>query len=327
MAKNRLSRRSTLAFLAASPLLAGCMNVLPALAPKVREVDDGIRADFPYQSQFASVLGSKMHYVEEGSGDPIVLLHGNPTSSYLWRNIIPEISSKGRVIAVDMIGMGMSDKPEIPYRFTDHSRYFSAFMDEMNLRDVTLVLHDWGGAVGLDYAANNPSRVQAIAFMEALVRPMASSDANFVERYVFDQFRGDESGRKLILEQNYFIERALPMFAGRTLSEAEMNAYRQPYLIAEDRLPIAQWPKEIPIDGMPEDNAGILRENFEWFQSASISKLLIAATPGALIKPSMVQALQNEVSRLEVAQIGSGLHYIQETAPRRISDALNTWLS
>jgi haloalkane dehalogenase len=268
-----------------------------------------------------------MHYVDEGSGDPIVLLHGNPTSSYLWRNIIPNLATKGRVVAVDMIGMGMSGKPDIGYRFDDHATYFTAFMNRLNLRNVTLILHDWGGAVGLDFAANNPDRIKAIAFMEALVRPMTSGDSNFVERYMFDQFRGDRSGQELLIEQNYFIEQALSMFAGRALTETEMAAYRTPYLIAEDRLPVAQWPKEIPIDGTPRDNAITLQENYDWLRGADVPTLLIAATPGAIIKAPMVQSLQQDIPRLDVAQIGAGLHYIQETAPHRISAALNAWLN
>lgn len=324
---NKQTRRKVLGLLGSTTLMGGCMNALPTIAPRAREIDEQISSDFPFRSHFVSVLGSKMHYVEEGTGDPIVLLHGNPTSSYLWRNIIPAIATKGRVIAVDMIGMGMSDKPDISYRFADHSRYFTAFMKKMGLYDVTLVLHDWGGAVGLDFAASSPERVKAVAFMEALVRPMVSSDANFVERFVFDQFRGDESGRKLLIEQNYFIERALSMFAGRPLTEQEMDAYRGPYISADDRFPIFQWPKEIPIDGSPSDNAVALQENYDWLRRANIPKLLVAATPGAIIKAPMVRSLQSEVSNLEVAEIGSGLHFIQETAPERISAALNAWLN
>jgi len=202
-----------------------------------------------------------------------------------------------------------------------------SFMKRLNLRNATLVLHDWGGAVGLDFAAKHPDRVKAIAFMEALVRPMVSQDASFAERYVFDQFRGDESGRKLLIEQNYFVEKALSMFAGRPLSEAELNVYRAPYLLEKDRLPIAQWPREIPIDGLPADNAAILQSNYDWLRGAHIPTLLIAATPGAILKAPMVQSLRRDIPRLDVASIGPGLHYIQETAPKRISAALNAWLA
>lgn len=302
------------------------MGVIPHLAPKVRKFEQGISPEFPFEPRFVNVRGSDMHYVEVGSGDPIVLLHGNPTSSYLWRNIIPELSQHGRVIAVDMIGMGMSDKPNIPYRFIDHAVYFADFMRALGLRDVTLVLHDWGGAVGLDYAANNPANVKAIALMEALIRPMRTDDANFVERFMFDQFRGNESGGKLLIEQNYFIERALGMMAGRTFSEEEMTSYRAPYLLAKDRNPILQWPREIPIDGLPADNEAILQRNYDWLRGSSVPLLLLYASPGAIIKAPLVAELQHDLPRLQVTSLGPGLHYIQETSPARIAAEVSNWI-
>jgi haloalkane dehalogenase len=303
------------------------MQVIPLLAPKVSPFEAGISPEFPFAPNFARVRGSKMHYVDVGSGDPIVLLHGNPTSSYLWRNIIPELSTRGRVIAVDMIGMGLSDKPDIPYRFTDHAAYFSDLMKVLGLRKATLVLHDWGGAVGLHFAANNPSKVKAIVMMEALIRPMQSDDANFVERYMFNQFRGDESGRKLLIEQNYFVERALNMMAGRTLSDAEMTAYRAPYLNEEDRQPVWQWPREIPIDGTPADNAAILQRNYDWLKASNVPLLLLHATPGAIIKAPMVADLKRDIPRLETTAIGRGLHYVQETTPNRIAAEVSNWIA
>lgn len=322
-----MSRRSLLALGASSVLMSGCMQILPHFAPKVASFEEGIRPEFPFVSRFAQVRGSKMHYVDVGAGDPIVLLHGNPTSSYLWRNIIPELSKHGRVIALDMIGMGRSDKPDIPYRFTDQTAYFSDFMTGLGLQNATLVLHDWGGAVGLDYAAKNASNVKAIAMMEALVRPMRSREANVVERFIFDQFRKDESGRALVIEQNYFIERALGMMTGRTLSSAEMEAYRAPYLNAEDRRPVQQWPREIPIDGQPADNAVIMQRNYDWLKSSSVPLLLLHATPGAILKAPVVAALKRDLPRLQTVSIGPGLHYVQETSPIRIAIELSKWIA
>ena len=308
-------------------MLTGCMSILPTVAPKVSHVENGISSEFLYQSQFASVLGSKMHYVEEGKGDPILLVHGNPTSGYLWRNIIPHLKSHGRVIAVDLIGMGQSGKPDINYRFADHAKYLSAFIDELGLTNTTLVLHDWGGALGLDYAARNSKRIKRIALMEAVVKPASWQDTNLIERFIFKQFRGQESGDKLNIDQNYFIEKALPMFVGRKLSEAELSAYRRPYLKPEDRQPVAQWAREIPIDGQPADNHKRIGTNYKWLKKSDVPVLLLQASPGAILKQPIVDQLKQDIPRLDVRSIGPGLHFIQETTPRKIGQVLSDWLS
>ena len=305
---------------------SGCMSILPSLAPKVKSVEEGISPKFDFESKFIEVKGSKMHYVEMGEGDPIVLLHGNPTSSYLWRNIIPALSKHGRVIAFDMIGMGKSDKPDLAYRFTDHADHAEAFIETLGLKDLTLVLHDWGGAVGVNYAAKHPDNVKAIAFMEALVRPMKKEDAGAVEHYMFGQLRDEKRGTELIVGENYFIEKALAMFAGRALSDAEMKVYRAPYLKEKDRLPVAMWPKEIPIDGTPADNAAIMQKNYDWMRGSSIPLLLLYANPGAIIKAPMVADFKRALPNLEAVSIGPGAHYVQETSPTRIAEALSKWL-
>jgi haloalkane dehalogenase len=218
-----------------------------------------ISAKFPFDSRFVTVRSSSMHYVESGVGDPIVFLHGNPTSSYLWRNVIPHLSPVGRCIAPDLIGMGRSGKPEIEYRFFDHVRYVEGFLEALGLRDVTLVIHDWGSALGFDYAMRHPKNIKAIAFLEAIVLPMPDFQA-FPDgmRELFTAFRSPDQGRKLIIDQNVFIERVLPNAILRKLSEEEMNRYREPYLEPKSREPLWRWPNEIPIGGEPADVAAVV---------------------------------------------------------------------
>ncbi|MEL7452104.1 MAG: haloalkane dehalogenase [Pseudomonadota bacterium] len=313
--------------LASAMMLSGCLTVMPAMAPKAKNVQAEISAEFPYESQFISVDGQNMHYVEQGSGDVIVLLHGNPTSSYLWRNVIPELSETNRVIAVDMIGMGKSDKPDIPYRLSDHIDYFTGFMDAMDLQDVTLVLHDWGGGVGLDYAAHHADNVRGIALMEAVMRPVYWEDAGFAEKFLFTKFRDEEEGFELNAERNYFVEKVLPMMSGRKLTDAEQAAYEAPFPTVESRRPVAQWPMEIPIDDQPADNAERIGANYNWLKTADTPVLLITADPGVIITKDARAEIAADIPRLEMVNIGSGMHYIQEVQPVLIGETIENWES
>lgn len=315
------------ATLGAALSLSACLSVLPAIAPKAKNVEADISPAFPYASKYADVLGSRIHYVEAGEGQPILLIHGNPTSSYLWRNVIPGLTDRGRVIALDMIGMGKSGKPDIPYRFADHVRYVEAFIEELALKNVTLVLHDWGGAVGIDYAARHPDNIRGIAFMEAVVMPMSLKDADMGARYIFGRLRDPEDNRKLIIEENFFVETLLPMMSGRELSEAEMSVYRAPYRTKDSRRPVAQWPLEIPLDGTPADNVARIGENYEWLRGSDVPVFLITAEPGMIFRPKIVAQLEKEIPRLRTASIGSGLHYLQEVQPTRIAAALSAFMA
>jgi haloalkane dehalogenase len=212
-------------------LTAGCLSIMPAIAPKAKHVEPDISAEFPFEYRSVDVLDSQMSYVEAGTpdGPPVVLVHGNPTSAYLWRNVIPHLERTGRVIAVDLIGMGQSGKPNLDYRFEDHVAYFDAFMEALELRDVVLVAHDWGGGVAIDYAARHPENVRGIAHFEAVVKPMSFAQADAPTRFLFKKLRDPDEGHALIAEDNYFVERLLPMMAGRRLSEDEMAAYRAPF--------------------------------------------------------------------------------------------------
>ena len=308
-------------------MLTGCLRVMPMLAPSAKNVEPNISAAFPYESKYIDVFGSKMHYVDEGNGPSVILLHGNPTSSYLWRNVIPRLTDDYRVIAPDLIGMGKSDKPELSYRFDDHTRYFSGFVEAMGLKDVALVLHDWGGGIGIDYAANNPANVRAIALMEAVVKPMRWDMADMGTRYLFGRLRDPEDGHEIVAVNNYFVERMLPMMSGREMTDEEMQVYRAPYPSVESRKPVAQWPREIPFDNSPEDNAKRIGGNYKWLQNSDVPVLALHASPGVIFQKEFLEELQLELPRMTSVNVGSGMHYLQEVQPTIIGDSVSAWLT
>lgn len=324
-----LSSATKFCLVAASTfVLSGCLAIMPAIAPKAKNVEEGISTDFPYRSQFVDVNGSRMHYVERGEGRPILLVHGNPTSSYLWRNVIPEIEGDGRrIIAVDLIGMGKSEKPDIAYRFEDHAAYLEGFIEELGLEDMILVLHDWGGGLGLDYAARHPENIRGIAFMEAVMKPMSLSEADFGARYIFSRLRDPEDNHELLIEGNFFVETLLPMMTGRRLSEEEMDAYRAPFMTPRDRLPVAQWPLEIPLDGEPARNVRRIGANYDWLKAADVPILLLYGEPGMIMRPNVRAGIEEDLPRMTTVSIGSGLHYLQEVQPTKIGRELDAWIA
>jgi len=307
-------------------LLSGCLAIIPVIAPSAKNIEPNIGSEFPYESKFVKVLGSDIHYIDEGNGPTVILIHGNPTSSYLWRNIIPHLTDHYRVIAPDLIGMGKSDKPDIPYRFDDHTNYFAGFVEALALQDVALVLHDWGGGIGLDYAAGNSGNVRAIALMEAVVKPMNWSMADAPTKYMFKRFRDPEDGHKINAVDNYFVEKLLPMMAGRDLSPEEMEFYSAPYPTVESRKPVAQWPREIPFDDGPDDNVTRIGDNYHWLTKSDVPVLALHATPGLIFQEAFMQQLQTELPRMQSVNIGSGLHYLQEVQPTKIGKSLVDWL-
>lgn len=323
----RNTRRGLLGLssLLVSSVLAGCMSIMPAVAPKAKNIEPNISDAFPYESRFVEVNGSRMHYVESGTGPVVVLVHGNPTSSYLWRNVIPQLDDDHRVIALDLIGMGKSDKPNLDYRLDDHIEYFDGFMSELGLRDATLVLHDWGGGIGLTYARNHSDNVKAVALMEAVIMPMSMSDADMATSFLFTRFRDPEKGVKINGEDNYFVEKLLPMMSGRKLTEAEKQAYEAPFQTVESRKPVWQWPMEIPFDGTPADNAATLSANLDWMKSTDTPLLLLTAEPGIIWTKKTLPLLKAELPDLQTVSVGSGLHYIQEVQPTEIGKVLNAW--
>lgn len=283
----------------------------------------------PFDAKYVDVLGSKMHYIDEGQGDPILFLHGNPTSAYLWRNIIPALMPFGRCIAPDLIGMGKSDKPDIDYRFVDHAHYLDGFIDALALTNITLVVHDWGSALGFHYARRHEQNIKALAFMEAILAPNSTWD-DFSEpgpgRTMFEQFRTPEIGWELIVNQNVFLEQILPGGMLRQLSDEEMNDYREPFREPASQKPIWRWTNEISIAGEPADVTEIITAYNQWLQQSPLPKLLLYATPGALIGASVVEWSRQHLSNLTAVEIGEGLHFIQEDQPERIGAALAAWV-
>ena len=271
------------------------------------------------------VLDSTIHYRESGAGDPIVFLHGNPTSSYLWRNVIPRLEREGRCLAPDLIGMGQSGKPAIDYRFVDHSRYLDAWFEELALSDVTLVLHDWGSALGFHWAARHPDRVAAIAFMEAIVKPLTWQEWPEAARDVFRGLRTSGVGEKLIFEKNVFIENVLPGSILRKLTPEEMDAYRAPFLDSKSRTPVWRWPNEIPLEGEPADVVAIVEAYGKWLAESDVPKLLLAFEPGAILGAKLVEHCAERFRNLEVQSLGRGSHFVQEDQPEAIGDAIREW--
>jgi haloalkane dehalogenase len=282
--------------------------------------------EFSATKRHVSILGRRMAYVDTGAGAPIVFLHGNPTSSYLWRNVLPHLQSLGRCIAPDLIGMGASAKaPRGSYRFIDHARYLDAWFDAViPAGAVTLVVHDWGSALGFYWAQRHPDRVLGIAYMEAIVRPFTWNEWPEAGRKIFQAMRSP-AGEEIVLEKNVFVERLLPASVLRRLSEEEMAVYRRPYLVpGESRRPTLTWPRELPIDGEPPDVTEIVSRYSAWLQSDSrLPKLFVNAEPGFILTGSLREFCRGWPNQVEVTVRGS--HFLQEDSPDEIGRALAEW--
>jgi len=267
-------------------------------------------------------------YVDSGSGDPIIFLHGNPTSSYLWRNITPHLETQGRCISIDLIGMGDSDKLDNPdensYLFEEHYHYISAAIESLtDGENISFVIHDWGSALGFNWCFNNPDSVKGIAYMEAIVKEMTWEDWDNDAKSIFQGFRSD-AGESLVLEKNYFIEKVLPGSIIRALSSDEMNEYRRPFLNSgEDRRPTLSWPREIPIEGQPRNVCEIVNQYAEWMQTNDIPKLFINAEPGAITTGRIREFCRSWKNQTEVTV--KGKHFVQEDSPDEIGKAISTW--
>jgi haloalkane dehalogenase len=284
-----------------------------------------ISATDRHPRQRARILDTEISYVDEGHGDPIVFLHGNPTSSYLWRNIIPYAEECGRCLAPDLVGMGQSGKsPTQAYRFLDHARYLDAWFDTLHLnRNIVLVLHDWGSALGFYRAFRYRNQVQAIVYMEAIVQPRRWEDFPNGRDAMFRALRS-EQGEHLVLDQNFFIEVVLPKSIIRKLSDEEMAAYRAPFRDREARLPTLVWPREMPIEGAPADVVEIVERYGEWLAGSDLPKLFINADPGAQIVGRIRDFCRGWSNQREVTV--PGIHFIQEDSPDQIGVAIREFV-
>jgi len=285
-----------------------------------------ISSDFPFESKYLEVHGSKMHYIDEGSGDPILFLHGNPTSNYLWRNIIPYLVPHGRCIAPDLIGMGKSDKPDIDYRFFDHSKYLEGFIEKLELSNITLVIHDWGSGLGFHYAMRHESNIKGIAFMEALVKPMKWEEFPSDQKMGFKLFRMPAPGWFMISVMNMFLTQLLPQMIVRKLSAEETAYYRAPFKTIQSRKPVRQWPCEIPIDGHPSDVHEVISNYSQKLQESELTKILFFASPGAIGDSQYVDWCKQNLKNLKVVDIGEGIHFVQEDNPHLIGEELAKWV-
>ncbi len=280
----------------------------------------------PYPRRRARVLDTTMAYVDTGAGHPVVFLHGNPTSSYLWRNVIPFVEPHARCLAPDLVGMGDSGKaPAGSYRFADHARYLDAWFEALGATGkATLVMHDWGSALGFHWARRHPDRVRALVYMEAIVRPVTWSEWPEAARKIFQAMRGP-SGEEMVLAKNVFVDRILPASVLRGLTEAEMTVYRRPYLDpGESRRPTLTWPREIPIDGEPADVAAIAEGYATWLAASEIPKLFVNAEPGTILTGAQRQFCRAWPNQQEVTVKGS--HFIQEDSPAEIGQAIAAFL-
>ena len=282
----------------------------------------------PATQQFVDVNGKRIAYLEAGSGDPIVLLHGNPTSSYLWRNIIPELEGCGHVIAPDLIGQGDSEKlpaSEGPdrYSFEVAFDYLDGLLRTIGAdQNVTLVIHDWGSGLGFHWARLNPGSVKGIAYMEAIVMPITWEDWPESARGIFQGFRSPK-GEDLVLARNLFVEAVLPSSIIRTLTEEEMAAYLAPFATPEDRQPTLNWPRQIPIEGEP-DHMVALVESYGAFMAASPTpKLFINADPGSILVGQQREFCRSWPNQTEITV--KGLHFVQEDSPTEIGQAVAAW--
>ena len=290
-------------------------------------MSEAISAADPHPRRRARVLDTEMSYVDMGEGRPVVFLHGNPTSSYLWRNVMPHVAGTHRCLAPDLVGMGQSGKaPAGSYRFVDHARYLDAWFDALDLTaGVTLVVHDWGSALGFHWARRHPERVRALVYMEAIVRPLTWADWPEVARKVFQGMRSP-AGDEMVLEKNVFVERILPLSVLRGLTDAEMAVYRKPYLESgESRRPTLTWPRQIPIDGEPADVVAVVEEYGRWLAKSPLPKLFVNADPGTILTGPQREFCRTWPNQDEITVRGS--HFIQEDSPHEIGRAIAGFLS
>ena len=287
-----------------------------------------ISATFPYQKKRQAVLGLEMAYVDEGQGEPIVFLHGNPTFSYIWRNIIPHLQGIGRCIAPDLIGMGDSQKllangPD-SYTFAEHRRYLDALLESLGVgENITFVVHDWGAVLGFDWAYRHPQAIKGIAYMEAIVKPYTWAEYAETPRKTFQALRSP-AGEQMVLEQNSFIEFNLPRTIMRQLSGEEMIQYRRPFIDpGEGRRAMLSWARQLPIDGDPADVTAIVTTYGEWLAHSDKPKLYIKADPG-LLQPGQDAFCSAWPNQTQVTV--KGLHNPQEDSPDEIGQAVANWL-
>ena len=284
-----------------------------------------ISSDFPFESMYVTINGSKMHYIDVGEGDPILFLHGNPTSSYLWRNVIPHLQPQARCIPPDLIGMGKSDKPDIGYTFEEHFNYLEKFIAELDLKNITLVIHDWGSGLGFHYANTHRENVKGIAFMEAMYKPFEWDGFPKEYKTAFKMMRAPFFGWMMISVGNMFVKKMLPDSIVRNLTEEEFDHYREPYQTIASRKPVRVWPMEVPLGGKPVRVYEKVAAYSEWLKESDIPKLCFYAHPGGLIREDGVEYIRKNFPNTKMIDIGEGIHFVQEDNPHLIGEEIAKW--
>jgi haloalkane dehalogenase len=286
--------------------------------------DKKISANFPYQSNYVDVYGSRMHYIEQGKGDPILFLHGIPTSCYLWRNIIPHLSSLGRCIAVDLIGLGKSDKPDIGYTIHDHIQYLEKFIETLNLHRITLVMHDWGSIIGFDYAMRYEQNCKGLIFYEAYVKPLKHEDLPLPYQEQFFILQQHEN--KKILDGINFVDTVLPQGMVRALSNEELQYYREPFTDKHADKPLRQYLRELPRGDGKSKADKLIAVNAKKLAASKLPKLMLYSVPGFITTIETAIWAKEHLPKLEIADIGESLHYAQETDPFLMGKTISIWL-
>ncbi len=283
-------------------------------------------SDYPFESKFADIYGSKIHYIEQGEGRVFLFLHGNPTWSYLWRNIIPTVSRHGRCIALDLVGFGKSDKPDISYKFLEHYRYVEGFIEKMGLKDVVIVGHDWGGVLGFYYAMNHRENMKGIAFMESF--PFTFTWDYFPPKFRtgFRLFRMPLVGKFLIMVMNVFVNNLIPASVDQGISKEVLENYQKPFPTMRSRYPIYVWPNELPVKGKENDTFREIQRLEEYLPLFNFPMLLLTSSPGGVIRKERVEWLKRTIKDLTIKDIGVGIHFVQEDNPGGISQGIIEWV-
>ncbi len=297
------------------------------MATILNQYQHQIKADYPFTSKFIEVHHAKMHYIEEGKGDPIVFIHGVPTWSYVWRNIIPIIARQRHCIAPDLIGMGKSDKPHIDYHLADHIDYFVGFMEKLQLNNVILVMHGWGSVIGLCYAMLHSSMIKGLVFMESYLRPLIDNQQiSLAAMELANLAKDDKKAYDLIMRKNIFINKVLPGITLRKLSPLEMTYYAAPFQKPNSRKPLLQYLREQPFVNKTSAAIPVIRRYSEWLQNSSLQKLMFYGMPGLITTMDDVRWAEEHLPNLTLCDLGNGLHNLPECSPIAIANEINEWL-
>lgn len=287
-----------------------------------------VASEFSYQSRYVDVYGAKIHYIDEGKGNPILFLHGIPTSCYLWRNVIPWVTKVGRCIAPDLIGMGKSDKPDLPYRANDFIRYFNGFVEALDLKNIMLVMHGWGSVIGSDYAMRNSDRIKGMVFIEPYLRSIKSwADASLPMQHLGLFLSNHDNPYDLITKTDYFLDKIFPGCIMRQLSDDEMKYYREPFSNPRQRKLLWQYLLDLPYNQEASDVAKLISEYSNKLAVSPIPKLLLYAIPGYSTTVDTLVWARDNVKNLKLFDLGEDLHYVQESKPKEVGTAIADWVS